>query len=101
MSSSPRCVANSFELESSLTKRTFEQVSNLAINNISWKYYLVFICLNAIDFVIIAAFFPETQGKTLEQMAEVFGDEVDAQDVLDKAAGHEKLEHHELDVEKS
>ncbi|KAL7278979.1 hypothetical protein ACG7TL_006811 [Trametes sanguinea] len=78
----------------------FSQVSNLAINNISWRYYLVFICLNAIDFVIIALFFPETKGKSLEQMAEVFGDEIDAHDVLG-AAAKEKMEHHELDVEKS
>lgn len=37
-------------------------MSNLAITNISWKYYLIFICLNAIDFIIIALFFPETKG---------------------------------------
>ncbi len=43
----------------------FSQVSNLAIANISWKYYLVFICLNAIDFVIIILFFPETKGMVL------------------------------------
>lgn len=40
----------------------FSQVSNLAIQNISWKYYLIFICLNAIDFVVIILFFPETKG---------------------------------------
>ncbi|KAI0635596.1 general substrate transporter [Trametes polyzona] len=81
----------------------FSQVSNLAINNISWRYYLVFICLNAIDFVIIALFFPETKGKTLEQMAEVFGDEVDVHAVSDvDDAGHaEKMEHHQLDVAKA
>ncbi|KAI0784194.1 general substrate transporter [Abortiporus biennis] len=52
----------------------FSQVSNLAMNNISWRYYLIFIILNAIDFVIIAVLFPETKGKTLEEMNEVFGD---------------------------
>ncbi|KAH9856650.1 general substrate transporter [Lenzites betulinus] len=77
----------------------FSQVSNLAINNISWKYYLIFICLNAIDFVVIALFFPETKGKTLEQMAEVFGDALDTSDMLDSGA-HEKMDHHEPDVEK-
>ncbi|KAI0671410.1 general substrate transporter [Trametes maxima] len=79
----------------------FSQVSNLAINNISWRYYLVFICLNAIDFVIIALFFPETKGKTLEQMAEVFGDEIDARDVFDSGVhgNSEKMDHHALDVE--
>lgn len=38
------------------------KVSNLAIANISWKYYLVFICLNTVDFVVITLFFPETKG---------------------------------------
>lgn len=33
--------------------------------NIGWKFYLVFVCLNAVDFIIIAAFFPETKGKSL------------------------------------
>lgn len=71
----------------------FSQVSNLAINNISWKFYLLFIILNFIDFIIIALFFPETKGtlspsasplqcsdhvtgKSLEEMATLFGDEV-------------------------
>lgn len=40
----------------------FSQVSNLAMNNIGWRYYLVFICLNAVDFVVITLFFPETKG---------------------------------------
>ncbi|KAI1796985.1 general substrate transporter [Ganoderma leucocontextum] len=75
----------------------FSQVSNIAISKISWKYYLVFIVLNAVDFVIIALFFPETKGKTLEQMAELFGDEVDTHDVLKSASAHEKLDHEKLD----
>lgn len=40
----------------------FSQVSNLALNKIGWKYYLLFICLNTIDFIAIALFFPETKG---------------------------------------
>ncbi|PSS03516.1 hypothetical protein PHLCEN_2v3984 [Hermanssonia centrifuga] len=72
----------------------FSQVSNLAIANISWKYYLVFICLNAIDFVIIILFFPETKGKTLEEMAVVFGDEVD----LSVVHQDEKMDHDKPDI---
>lgn len=72
----------------------FSQVSNLAIANISWRYYLVFICLNAMDFVIIAFFFPETKGRSLEQMAEVFGDDIDPHQVLaHRADVDEKLDH--------
>ncbi|PIL35409.1 MFS general substrate transporter [Ganoderma sinense ZZ0214-1] len=78
----------------------FSQVSNIAIVNISWKYYVVFIVLNAVDFVIMALFFPETKGKTLEQMAEVFGDEVDAHGVLESSAAHEKFDHENLDSAK-
>lgn len=48
------------------------QVSNMAISNISWRYYLVFICLNAIDFVVIALFFPETKGIAFDQSYEAF-----------------------------
>ena len=40
----------------------FSQVSNLAMENVQWRYYLLFILLNAIDFVAIALFFPETKG---------------------------------------
>ena len=40
-------------------------------------------------------------GKTLEQMAEVFGDEVDAHDVLKSSAAHEKLDHEKLDGAKA
>ncbi|TCD67159.1 hypothetical protein EIP91_000444 [Steccherinum ochraceum] len=67
----------------------FSQVSNLAMNNVSWRYYLLFIILNALDFVVIALFFPETKGKSLEDMAEIFGDNVDAHTVLEKARVHE------------
>ncbi|OBZ72476.1 High-affinity glucose transporter [Grifola frondosa] len=53
----------------------------------------IFICLNFFDFIVIALFFPETKGRTLEQMAEVFGDEVD---VLLGPNVHEKSEDHDL-----
>ncbi|EKM58415.1 uncharacterized protein PHACADRAFT_252717 [Phanerochaete carnosa HHB-10118-sp] len=73
----------------------FSQVSNLALNNVSWRYYLLFIILNAIDFVVIALFFPETKGKSLEEMAEIFGDEV----VLSET--HDNHSDHKLESEKA
>ncbi|GJE99916.1 MFS sugar transporter [Phanerochaete sordida] len=73
----------------------FSQVSNLAINNVSWRYYLLFICLNAIDFVVIALFFPETKGKSLEEMAEIFGDETALPEV------HDQHSDHKVEVEKA
>jgi len=38
------------------------EVSPIAMANIGWKFYMLFICLNAIDFGLIALFFPETKG---------------------------------------
>jgi hypothetical protein len=94
------------------------QVSPIALANIGWRYVtfyvnsifkvslttrdsrydILFIALNAIDFLIILLFFPETKGnqtrlhcvavlnlnlgKTLEDMADVFGDKIDAVTVL-------------------
>ncbi|KAL0954801.1 hypothetical protein HGRIS_003748 [Hohenbuehelia grisea] len=66
------------------------QVSPLGMTNTGWKFYLVFVALNAADFVLITLFFPETKGKSLEEMAEVFGDNVDAKKVLDEHNAHEK-----------
>ncbi|KZT07730.1 general substrate transporter [Laetiporus sulphureus 93-53] len=70
----------------------FSQVSNLAIENISWRYYILFICLNFVDFLIITFTFPETKGKTLEEMAEVFGDE-HGPSAVGIESGSEKMEH--------
>ncbi|TDL20783.1 sugar transporter [Rickenella mellea] len=66
------------------TNVMISEVSPIAMTNIGWKYYLMFVCLNALSFVIIALFFPETKGKSLEEMAVVFGDQIDAGDVLAK-----------------
>jgi len=75
----------------------FSQVSNLAIQNVSWKFYILFICLNAIDFVVIALFFPETKGKSLEDMAQVFGDEVDLSAVHDHTESEKMDEKEHVD----
>lgn len=79
----------------------FSEASPVALQNTAWKYYMVFVVLNAIDFVIIAFLFPETKGKTLEEMAVVFGDEVDIEGVLGSGARQEAKEVKEIDEKKS
>ena len=54
----------------------FSQVSPIGFANIGWKYYIFFICTNAFCAVVVFCFFPETKGKSLEQMDEVFGDQM-------------------------
>lgn len=43
---------------------------------IEWRYYLLFICLTAINIPLIWYYFPETKGLSLEEIGEKFGDEV-------------------------
>ncbi|KAH9838332.1 general substrate transporter [Rhodofomes roseus] len=71
----------------------FSQASHLHCEGVGWRYYLLFILLNLVDFCLIALFFPETRGKSLEQMAEVFGDDIDPHEVL----GHHPNAKEKLD----
>lgn len=47
-----------------------------AITNIGWKYFVVFICLTAVTVAVIYFYYPETKGRSLEELAELFGDPV-------------------------
>lgn len=48
------------------------QVNPIAMDAIQWKYYIVFCCLLAVLLVLIYFLFPETKGRTLEEIREVF-----------------------------
>lgn len=50
-------------------------VNPIAMDAIEWKYYIVFCCVLAVELVIVFFTFPETSGYTLEEVAQVFGDE--------------------------
>jgi MFS family permease len=52
------------------------QFTPQAIETISWRFFLIFVCSSAISFVVFILFYPETRNKTLEELAAVFGDEV-------------------------
>lgn len=59
-----------------LVNIVFNQVSPIAFAHVGWKYYSLFICTNALGAVVVFSMFPETKGKTLEEIATIFGDEV-------------------------
>ncbi|KAB5539397.1 general substrate transporter [Coniochaeta sp. 2T2.1] len=50
------------------------QASPTALANVGWRYYFLFIACNLACAVTVFFFFPETKGKTLEEVSEVFGD---------------------------
>ncbi|KIW08633.1 uncharacterized protein PV09_00589 [Verruconis gallopava] len=66
------------------------QVTPIAVQHISWKYFLIFIVCDAIFITTVYFMWPETTGKTLEEIAAVFGDEV-AVDI--------KNAHHNPDID--
>ncbi|OZJ04088.1 hypothetical protein BZG36_03393 [Bifiguratus adelaidae] len=44
-------------------------VNTIAMSDISWRYYIVYICIIAVEVVAVYFFFPETKGRTLEEVA--------------------------------
>lgn len=52
-------------------------VNPIAMDAIEWKYYIVYCCVLAVEVVTVVLFYPETSGRSLEEVAEVFGDTIE------------------------
>ncbi|SGZ39603.1 related to hexose transporter protein [Hanseniaspora guilliermondii] len=48
-------------------------VNSIAMDAIHWKYYIVYVCIVFVEFFVCFTFV-ETSGRTLEEVADVFGD---------------------------
>ncbi|KAF2016671.1 general substrate transporter [Aaosphaeria arxii CBS 175.79] len=55
---------------------TFVTPGATAIANIGYKYFVIFACLTVVSIAVIYFMYPETKGKSLEELAELFGDPV-------------------------
>lgn len=67
--------------------------------------YLVFVCCNVITIVLIYFFVPETSNLSLEEIGELFGDEVvvhltqDGHGIVEDKGNHvEQIEHKAVDA---
>ncbi|KAK9476851.1 general substrate transporter [Lipomyces japonicus] len=49
-------------------------ISSVLLERLGWTCYLLFIVTNIIDAVLLYKYFPETKGKSLEEINELFGD---------------------------
>jgi MFS family permease len=51
-------------------------VNPIAMDAIGWRYYIVWICLIATWLILAYILYPETKGRSLETVGEVFGEPV-------------------------
>jgi hypothetical protein len=72
----------------------FNQVSPIAFSEVGYKYYSLFICTNLVGAVVVFLIFPETKGKSLEEIAQIFGDEVI---VADLAKAQQKIKENDVE----
>ncbi|KAL1589451.1 hypothetical protein WHR41_01848 [Cladosporium halotolerans] len=47
---------------------------SVAIEKIGWRLYLIYICWQVVELVTLYFFFPETAGRSIEELSEVFND---------------------------
>jgi hypothetical protein len=47
----------------------------VALNKIGWRFYLVLICPSMVYITTMYFLFPETKGRTVEEIGDLFGDE--------------------------
>jgi hypothetical protein len=79
------------------------QITPIALRNVGWRYYSLFIATNFAAAFVYFFFLPETKGKSLEEIAELFGDALATEQLEEiEVAGKEQPLHIETrDIEKA
>lgn len=60
------------------------QIAPISISNIRWKTYIIFFVLNIAFGITVWLFYPETSGRTLEEMDQIYLGDNDRLIVVDK-----------------
>ncbi|KAF2502955.1 general substrate transporter [Lophium mytilinum] len=55
---------------------TYTTPAAVAFKNIGWKFYLVWIGCNVVSTIVIYFYLPESKGRSMEEMGDLFGDVV-------------------------
>ncbi|PIB00763.1 putative metabolite transport protein [Cercospora beticola] len=74
------------------------QASPTGLANVGWRYYIFFIVMNVVTAIAVWFWVPETSGKSLEEINELFGDTL-MTDHLNAAQTQEKGQEAEVRVE--
>ncbi|KAK6857865.1 general substrate transporter [Apiospora arundinis] len=75
------------------------QITPIALAQVSWRYYALFIATNLAAGIIYFFFLPETAGKSLEEVGELFGDTLATDHIgaIDVASKHGAVELEEVE----
>lgn len=73
-----------------VTSIVLAQITPAALDNISWRFYAVFIAASVVGAVMYSFVFPETKNLTLEGIGTLFGDEMATTD-MDNIRIHSKV----------
>ncbi|EEU37845.1 uncharacterized protein NECHADRAFT_54845 [Fusarium vanettenii 77-13-4] len=76
-------------------------VNPVGMDNLGWKYYLVYVVWLLVEVLVFWFFYPETKGFTLEKVQEVFGDGVDLDGPEEKGKLGDVFGVHEVNDEDS
>lgn len=81
------------------------QITPVAIENVGWRYYALFIATNLAAAFVYFFFLPETKGKSLEEIGALFGDTLATEqlgniDTAGKTITDEDVTHVERPVSK-
>jgi hypothetical protein len=49
-----------------------QEVTPIAVTRVGWKYYILFACVCLVSIPIVYFYYPETSGKTLEEIDMIF-----------------------------